>query len=234
MTKTDTFTVNTTMKISELINAFCSKHNEFHFYNFIFAGIDLINNTDNIDKKFSGYTIEAVGFKVLKNEKKIVKYIKSLTVNNTPTLNITKYKLVVTLPSGQSGIIVRWYIDNIGKHWNWEKIVKQVFDNDGVNMFVNPNTKSGENSLIFYHELYLYMFARCLANVGVEYDTLDKLLNLVMVFFDKYDPNYNTKMTIINVLFGDFSGEGQEIFVLSEEDRDQNVIKAFEQFLGML
>ena len=54
-----------------------------------------------------------------------------------------------------------------------------------------------------------------------------------MIPVNESEPDYSTKMTIINILFGDLLGGGQETYVLPEEKRDQRVITAFEQYLDM-
>ena len=235
--KTDTFTVNPKMKISELINKFRSKHNEFHFYSFIFAGKNLLTIMDSniVEQIKYRVNIHASGFKILKNANEMIEYIKSITVNFTnKPLCITPFKLVVTIPSAPGISIVEWHKTNIGKTWNWKNIAEKVFNNTNVDVLINNiNIGIGRNSVIFYHKLYLELFAECLGNYGIEYNTPEKLLNLISTFFNPDQPNFNTKMTIVNALFGDLLGGGEETYALSEENIDQNVINAFNQYLDM-
>ena len=237
--RVDKVTVNPRMKkIRELIEPFIRKHKKYHFRAFIISGRNLLTQMDRSVNELTLYNnanIHAVGLKILKNESEMVEYIKSLTVNftNKPLL-ITQYKLVVTIPSGQWGKEVIWHKDNIGKQWDWKNIAERVFEDAKVNIiFTNLGPEKGGNSIIFYHEQYLELFAECLNFNGVEYNTSAQLLNLIKIGLEESDSKYYTKMTIINVLFGDLLGGGQEAHALPEEDRDQRVINAFNQYLDM-
>lgn len=223
------FTISSEMTFRKLFDHYCHKYSKYHIRSFLFAGNNLLNNLDKKIKEilYSSATIHAIGFKIY-NENEMIEFIKNHTVNSTSTrLHIEPpFKIIVTMPSGDSGIVVLWHVKN--KKFNWNKICNKVFGlPDQVKMYISEEMVM--NKIIFYHTS-LELFADCLNANGIEYNNTDKLLNLVKNFVNKdIDPDYATKMHIIQILFGVMSGYGiqsyQPDFVLNE-----HVTNAFSQY----
>ena len=233
----DTFPILQDTDIGILINDYILRHSRYHFTDFIYNGVGFLSRMEKSAKDLrldADSIIYAVGFKIMHSQKEMIKYIKSITVKDTQhAYNISKNKIVVTLNSGSFSKCIRWHYENKDIKWDWEFISNKVFSNKLVRMYVSENkyTGPGYNEIIFYHEQYLQSFADCLQHCGLTDYTPDILLSIVKVFFNKTDPGYTTNMTIINVLFGDYTGEGHIEGALAEAERDQIVMKSYELYL---
>ena len=223
--------------IGILINDYILRHiNVYHFTNFIYNGRDLLSRAKESAKDLrlnAKSIIHAAGFKIMHSQKEMIKYIKSITVKYIlHKTNISKTKIVVTLNSGACSKCIRWHYENKDIKWDWEFISNKVFSNKLVRMYVSENkyTGPGYNEIIFYHEQYLQSFAECLQYYGLTDYNSKSLLSIVEVFFNKTDPGYTTNMTIINILFGDYTGEGYIEGALAEVERDLTVMKSYDLY----
>ena len=229
-----TFNISSEMTFSDLFDNYRRTHPQYYITTFTYTGRDL--NTYPTGYKIqskissSGNTIFAIGFKIY-NENEMVEFIKNQTVKSTPILHIEPpFKIIVTMPSGPSGVMVLWHVKN--KAFNWNKICDRVFGLTGeVKMHIAEERVM--NNIIFYH-ISLELFAECLGTNGIEYDTPDKLLKLVEGFVEKTDPDYNTKMHIIQILFGVMSGYGIQSSHSDDSVLNEHVTNAYSEYAEMM
>jgi hypothetical protein len=232
----DGFIITQYKNIGDIISDYISRHRDYHFTNFAYSTKDLLYHKDKSAKDIGLYAesrIHAVGFRKIYDQKQMIKYIKSITVKRTPhKYDISKNKIIVTPDSGSITEFIKWHYENIGSKWDWTYISNNVFNgNKYTRMYVSEHIeKAGYNIIIFYDERYLQLFANCLKVCGLVGYTPNRLLSIVEVFFNESDPEYYIKMTIINVLFGDYTGEGYINGALEEENRDPIVMKSYELY----
>ena len=231
--KINSYSILLDAPISDVINKYISKNvSKYLFTSFIYAGKNLLLHSERSARDLyisQDSEIKAVGFKIIKTNSEIVNYIKSSITAGDKKYNISKTKIAATPNSGSAPLCIRRHYENEGVEWNWIEICNAVFGIENVLIYVSPRTGAGVNAVIFYHSKYLDLFAMCLTQAGLDY-TRETLLSIVEVFFDRTDPKYTEKMTIINILFGDYTGEGYPVYALAEEERDPKVMEAYGKY----
>lgn len=231
--KINSYSILPDAPISDVINKYISKNvSKYIFTSFIYVGKNLLLHPESSAKDLymsHNSEIKAVGFKIIKTNSEMVNYIRSSITAGDKKYNISKTKIAATPNSGSAPLCIRWHYEHEGAEWNWIEICNAVFGIENVLIYVSPRTGVGVNAVIFYHSKYLDLFAMCLTQAGLDY-TRETLLSIVEVFFDRTDPKYTEKMTIINILFGDYTGEGYPFYALEEDERDPKVMEAYEKY----
>lgn len=243
--KEDIYNASTSMKIGELINIYTNKYKQYHFRRFLYDGKDL---SDSLDRPIgtiirSGFAInniliiKTVHINKMNKENEMIEFIKSQTLNNANPISLSKFKLVLTLPSGQSDFIFDWHINNRSK-WDWKKIFNKGFG-ENTEVYKNPDGIDNPeilNSNIFYNKYHIGIFLECLTAAGiVEYNTLENLMKMLSTRFgDADNPKYSRQITLIEVLYGNYMGLGHIAHLLPDTKRDPDVIRAYEQYLEIM
>jgi hypothetical protein len=183
----------------------------------------IINGSSTKEEKLSDRMLEnemiihLVTWKIMKDE--IIEYIKE---NCTTKINISK--IVSTPKSGNAPKIIYWHYINFGEY-DWDSILTESFGQEGIKIHASKNNIS---PIIFYHKNYLeiftfifnkYNYAKTVENI------LDTLCSII--------PNYDVKnTTLMNVLFGDISGESG--FTPLIEERDDNIMKVYAEYMDFI
>ena len=185
----------------------------------------IINGSSVKEKQLSDRILEnemiihLVTWKIMK-EDEIIEYIKK-----NCTTNINMSKLVSTPKSGNAPKLIYWHYTNFGIEYDWDSILTESFGKEGIKIYISKNNIS---PVIFYHKCYLEIFTSIFNKYNYAH-TVENILDILC----KIIPNDDIKnTTLMNVLFGDISGESG--FTPLIEERDDNIMQVYAEYMDFI